>query len=51
MVAAEELAGQIGQTTEACEALGVACSTLYRRRQVTPEPKRPSSAAPSPRRD
>ena len=24
MVAAEELAGQIGQTTEACEALGVA---------------------------
>ena len=40
MVAAEELAGQIGQTTEACEALGVARSTLYRRRQVTPEPKR-----------
>ena len=32
MVAAEELAGQIGQTTEACEALGVARSTLYRRR-------------------
>ena len=28
MVAAEELAGQIGQTTEACEALGVARSTL-----------------------
>ena len=34
-------AGRIGQTAEACEALGVARSTLYRRRQpVTPKPKR-----------
>ena len=33
IVAAEELAGRIGQTAEACEALGVARSTLYRRRQ------------------
>ena len=41
IVAAEELAGRIGQTAEACEALGVARSTLYRRRQpVTPKPKR-----------
>ena len=42
IVAAEELAGRIGQTAEACEALGViARCTLYRRRQlVTPEPKR-----------
>ena len=41
IVAAEELAGQIGQTTEACEALGVARSTLYRRRQPAgPQPKR-----------
>ncbi len=40
-MAAEELAGQIGQTAEACEALSVARSTLYRRRQlVTPKPKR-----------
>ena len=40
-MAAEELAGEIGQTTEACEALGVARSTLYRKRQpATPEPKR-----------
>ena len=40
-MAAEELAGRIGQTAEACEALGVARSTLYRRRQpVTPKPKR-----------
>ena len=40
-MAAEELAGQIGQTAEACEALGVARSTLYRRRQpVTSKPKR-----------
>ena len=44
MVAAEELAGQTlaGQTTEACEALGVARSTLYRRRQV--RPPEPSSS-------
>ena len=41
IVAAEELAGRIGQTAEACEALGVARSTLYRRRQpVTSKPKR-----------
>ena len=41
IVAAEELAGRIGQTAEACEALGVARSTLHRRRQpVTPKPKR-----------
>ena len=41
MVAAEELAGRIGQTAEACEALGMARSTLYRRRQpVTSKPKR-----------
>ena len=41
IVAAEELAGRIGQTAEACEALGVARCTLYRRRQlVTPKPKR-----------
>ena len=33
MEAAEELAGRIGQTAEACEALGVARCTLYRRRQ------------------
>ena len=40
-MAAEELAGRIGQTAEACEALGVARSTLYRRRQpVTPKPTR-----------
>ena len=40
-MAAEELAGRIGQTAEACEALGVARSTLYRRRQpVTSKPKR-----------
>ena len=40
-MAAEELAGRIGQTAEACEALGVARSTLYRRRQpVTSEPNR-----------
>ena len=40
-MAAEELAGRIGQTAEACEALGVARCTLYRRRQlVTPKPKR-----------
>ena len=41
MVAAEELAGRIGQTAEACEALGIARSTLYRRRQtVTSNAKR-----------
>ena len=41
MAAAEELAGRIGQTVEACEALGVARSTLYRRRRpVTSRPKR-----------
>ena len=41
MEAAEELAGRIGQTAEACEALGVARSTLYRRRQsATSKPKR-----------
>ncbi len=41
MAAAEELAGRIGQTAEACEALGVARSTLYRwRRPVTSRPKR-----------
>ena len=35
------MAGRIGQTAEACEALGVARSTLYRRRQpVTSKPKR-----------
>ena len=40
-VAAEELAGRIGQTAEACEALGVSRSTLYRRRRpVTSKPKR-----------
>jgi len=40
-VAAEELAGRIGQTAGACEALGVARSTLYRwRRPVTSRPKR-----------
>ena len=32
-MAAEELAGRIGQTAEACEALGVSRSTLYRRRR------------------
>jgi putative transposase len=36
MAAAEELAGRIGQTAEACEALGVARSTLYRRRRPVP---------------
>jgi putative transposase len=41
IVAAEELAGRIGQTAQACEALGVARSTLYRRRRpVTSKPKR-----------
>ena len=41
MAAAEDLAGRIGQTAEACEALGVARSTLYRRRRpVTSGPKR-----------
>ena len=41
MAAAEDLAGRIGQTAEACEALGVARSTLYRRRRpVTSNPKR-----------
>ena len=41
MAAAEELAGRIGQTAEACEALGVARSTLYRRRQPSvSKPKR-----------
>ena len=41
IVAAEELAGRIGQTAEACEALGVSRSTLYRRRRpVTSKPKR-----------
>ena len=41
LAAAEELAGRIGQTTEACEALGVARSTLYRRRQPSvSKPKR-----------
>ncbi len=41
MAAAEDLAGRIGQTAEACEALGVAHSTLYRRRRpVTSRPKR-----------
>ena len=41
MAAAEELAGRIGQTAEACEALGVVRSTLYRRRRpVTSRPKR-----------
>ena len=40
-MAAEELAGRIGQTAGACEALGVARSTLYRwRRPVTSRPKR-----------
>lgn len=40
MAAAEELSGRIGQTAEACEALGVARSTLYRRRRpVTSRPK------------
>ena len=40
-VAAEELAGRIGQTAEACETLGVSRSTLYRRRRpVTSKPKR-----------
>ena len=39
-MAAEELAGRIGQTAEACEALGVARSTLYRRRQPVTNPKR-----------
>ena len=40
-MAAEELAGRIGQTAEACEALGVARSTLYRRRQLAGrQPKR-----------
>ena len=40
-MAAEELAGRIGQTAEACEALGVSRSTLYRRRRpVTSKPKR-----------
>ena len=39
MAAAEELAGRIGQTSQACEALGVARSTLYRRRRpVTSKP-------------
>jgi putative transposase len=33
MAAAEELSGRIGQTTEACEALGVSRSSLYRMRQ------------------
>jgi len=35
MVAAEGLAGRIGHTAQACEALGVARSTLYRRRRPT----------------
>lgn len=40
-MAAEELAGRIGQTADACEALGVARSTLYRRRRpTTSKPKR-----------
>lgn len=40
IAAAEELSGRIGQTAEACEALGVARSTLYRRRRpVTSRPK------------
>jgi putative transposase len=40
MAAAEELSGRIGYTAEACEALGVARSTLYRRRQpVVSKPK------------
>ena len=39
-MAAEELAGQIGQPTEACAALGVDRATLYRRRRpVTSNPK------------
>ena len=51
IVAAEELAGRIGQTAEACEALGVARSTLYRRRQpVDAQTEASSSAAPSSRR-
>ena len=48
MVAAEELAGQIGHTAQACEALGVARSTLYRRRQ--PPKSRLSSRRPRPHR-
>ena len=42
MAAAEDLAGRIGQTAEACEALGVVRSTLYRRRRrpVMSRPKR-----------
>jgi len=41
MAAAEELSGRIGQTAEACEALGVTRSTLYRRRgPVASRPKR-----------
>ena len=52
IVAAEELAGRIGQTAEACEALGVARSTLYRRRQpVDVQTEASSSAAPSSRRN
>jgi len=56
MVAAEELAGRIGHTAQACEALGVARSTLYRRRRpptstLSPRRPRPHRAlAPSERR-
>ena len=50
-MAAEELAGRIGQTAEACEALGVSRSTLYRRRRpMTSWADSPSSAATGARR-
>lgn len=48
MVAAEELAGRIGHTAQACEALGVARSTLYRRRR--PPTSTVSARRPRPHR-
>jgi putative transposase len=49
MAAAEELSERIGQTAEACEALGVCRSALYRRR--TPRPSAPKpTGAPRPHR-
>lgn len=47
MAAAEELSEQIGQTAEACEALGVCRSTLYRRRSRGSAPGASASASVS----
>ena len=52
MAAAEELAGQIGQTVAACRAIGVSRATLYRKRnpeirQSRPRPKPQRSLLPA----